>query len=628
MNGTFASNVSVAAGAAIGGEGTTSGTLTLVDTASISGVDGLTAGALGTTDAVTGLDLSGVTAGGITVNIDQGGPGVFTVLDYGGTATGFVAGSGASLFTLGTAPAASGRGAGGFADTGTAITYDLGFGTRTWNNFSSDSTWNEGGAGSTNWVEGDTLFFDGDSVIFGDTPGSNQTIALAQNVTPSSVVFTNDATTGYTINDSGGSEELVLNGPLTYSSSVNSTINAIISGTGSITKGDDHDGTSENFVLNLNGANTYSGGTFLTEGRLGVGHNTALGTGTVTLADGIEAQPGNTNQDALLDLEVNNLNIANDFVITNDNGAKQIRLDNGGAAAHNATISGDIQVNETDVNNFILNPGNNDTLTVTGLISGVGGVRVNGNANGTAVLANAANSFTRPLNATNGTLEVATIADSGVASHAGAGNLIRLGLNNANNGVLSYTGAGTSTNRQVQVGTKTGNNTQNLGSTGAGTIDNDGTGALVFTNAAFNTVQGGRIAAEVGSRVLRLGGSYDGSAGANEIQGVIVDNTPTDAFVDETVGITVEGSVWELGGVNTFTGPTIVESGGNIVGHRVDRVRQYSHRRCRGDSGWRWYDQRSDHDLRHSLARHVARNPSVRRRSELRRWFKRRLGVG
>ena len=74
-----------------------------------------------------------------------------------------------------------------------------------------------------------------------------------------------------------------------------------------------------------------------------MGNNSALGTGTVTLGRRHRRkQPGNTNQDALLDLEINNLNIANEFVILNDNGGgKQIRLDNGGAAAHNGTISGE-----------------------------------------------------------------------------------------------------------------------------------------------------------------------------------------------------------------------------------------------------------------------------------------------
>ena len=188
----------------------------------------------------------------------------------------------------------------------------------------------------------------------------------------------------------------------------------------------------------------------------------------------------------------------------------------------------------------------------------------NSNNTGTVVLANAANSFTRPLNITQGTVSVGSIADGSVASHAGAGTEIWLGINNSN-GILEYTGAGNSTDRQVRLGQQTGNATQNPNRTGAGTIANNGTGGLVFTNSAFNIVQASQTAAEVGPRTLTLGGSYDGTAGNNVIQGVIVDNTPTDAFVDETVGITVAGSVWELQGANTYTGPTLVQSGATLL---------------------------------------------------------------
>ena len=43
-------------------------------------------------------------------------------------------------------------------------------------------------------------------------------------------------------------------------------------------------------TLNLTGANTYSGGTSLTAGTIGVGHNTALGTGSLTMSDGTTLQ--------------------------------------------------------------------------------------------------------------------------------------------------------------------------------------------------------------------------------------------------------------------------------------------------------------------------------------------------
>ena len=237
---------------------------------------------------------------------------------------------------------------------------------------------------------------------------------------------------------------------------------------------------------------------------IGIGHRQRrFGTGTVTMADAGGGNP-DTNANPLLDLEVGGLNVANDFVISNQNTGKTIRLENGGTSTGRS--SGNIQNNETDVNQFILNAGADDTLTVTGLISGVGGVRGNSNNAGTVVLANAGNSFTRPLNVTQGTLSVASIADSGVASHAGAGSEIRLGINNSN-GILQYTGAGNSTNRQVQVGNTASNA---LVRVGGGWINNIGTGGLVFTNANFNISESDDPAAEIGPRTLTLGGNYDG----------------------------------------------------------------------------------------------------------------------
>ena len=122
-----------------------------------------------------------------------------------------------------------------------------------------------------NWVEGDQDFYNGDSVTFDGTPGSAQTITLGSNVAPGSISFANGATTAYTIN-SGVGTTITIDSSLNYASHANSTINAIIAGTGSIYKGDNNDGTSDNNVLNLNGANTYSGGTTIEEGRIGIGH--------------------------------------------------------------------------------------------------------------------------------------------------------------------------------------------------------------------------------------------------------------------------------------------------------------------------------------------------------------------
>ncbi|MCA3395024.1 MAG: autotransporter-associated beta strand repeat-containing protein [Roseomonas sp.] len=66
-------------------------------------------------------------------------------------------------------------------------------------------------------------------------------------------------------------------GSLRYSSSVNQTLSGVISGGGSLTK---HGADS---TLILTGDNTYTGGTALQQGTLGVGRSNALGTGALTM---------------------------------------------------------------------------------------------------------------------------------------------------------------------------------------------------------------------------------------------------------------------------------------------------------------------------------------------------------
>jgi autotransporter-associated beta strand protein len=87
---------------------------------------------------------------------------------------------------------------------------------------------------------------------------------------------------------------------------------------------------------------------------------------------------------------------------------------------------------------------------------------------------------------------------------------------------------------------------------GSGSIINNGSGTLTFSNGTFNEALGAATVA----RTLTLGGNYDGSSGDNEIQGTIQNNATAGA-----VGLTVSGSVWKLSGANTYTGATTVNGG-------------------------------------------------------------------
>ncbi|MFN7594450.1 MAG: autotransporter-associated beta strand repeat-containing protein, partial [bacterium] len=88
---------------------------------------------------------------------------------------------------------------------------------------------------------------------------------------------------------------IALNGGVfRYSSSADQTLSGVISGSGSVTK------ESTDSALTLTGNNTYTGGTLLQQGTLGVGHNNALGTGALAMSAG-------TTLRAVID----NLNLAN-----------------------------------------------------------------------------------------------------------------------------------------------------------------------------------------------------------------------------------------------------------------------------------------------------------------------------
>jgi len=159
---------------------------------------------------------------------------------------------------------------------------------------------------------------------------------------------------------------------------------------------------------------------------------------------------------------------------------------------------------------------------------------------GTWVLSGA-NTFTGALSVSRATLTVTSLADSGVASAAGAGSVINLG-GGAQAGTLTYTGSGASTNRGVTLAS-TG--------TGGGTINSSGTGPLVLTAALTNT-------GASGSKTLTLGGS---NTGANEFQGLI-----SNGVAGGSLALVKSGAgTWHVTGMNTFTGDVTVTQGSLVV---------------------------------------------------------------
>ena len=161
-----------------------------------------------------------------------------------------------------------------------------------------------------------------------------------------------------------------------------------------------------------------------------------------------------------------------------------------------------------------------------------------------------ANTFSGLMDLFNGTMQATTISNTGSASSLGTGGTIRFGGWASSAPVLEYVGSGSTNNKQFKLG---GGGTANTG----GTILNNGTGALVFNNAAFNTAGDGAFSGT--TRALTLGGS---NTADNAISGVIRDNNS-----GNTVSVVKDGTgKWTLSGANTYTGETTISNGTLQIG--------------------------------------------------------------
>jgi autotransporter-associated beta strand protein len=263
----------------------------------------------------------------------------------------------------------------------------------------------------------------------------------------------------------------------------------------------------------------------------GTGTTSGAGTaGTVTLGGTISARSLTLNQPSsgtyAFDLNGKSLGLSgNNGAITGNSGSGAVEI-------RDAAGGGGLAVSSASAT-FTLNGG---PLTISAKVTGAGRVNVTGA--GSLVLNNDANDFTGILYKQNGGfIQVSSIKNSGVASAAGAGSEVGIGVN----GQIVYVGAGDSTNRTLRL-------------TGAGTFElaNNGSGALVWTGTIATS-------AVTGTRALTISGS---NTGANEVQGAIAD--PRNANI---LGVTKNGvGSWILSGGNTYTGTTSVTAGTLQIG--------------------------------------------------------------
>jgi fibronectin-binding autotransporter adhesin len=442
------------------------------------------------------------------------------------------------------------------------------------------NTWNASSSGAVNFLQGDVVVFDDSSSV--------GTIAVASGITPASVAF-NNSTTAYTLTGGGitggtaiskagtattilagdntntgtttitggtlqignggasgqlgsGATDISAGATLAFNRTGTSKYDGAITGAGSLRS----DGPGR---TTLNGTNTYSGGTVISQGTLEGNHN-SFGTNTITLND---ASTGARNT-ALLIQNGAAVDIVNNIVVSNNgSGTSTIGSSEDSLVGSGLRFTGTLNLNRPTT---LL--GESDRTTFAGVISGNVGTLTIGRSTGledfemgrvvlekdntftgnvvvqaftnlqlndlTNPSANAArNQIPDTASVTLGDTSYLTLADSGTADDPetigdlsstfstsrvrslSAGSVLTYGT--ANNATFNGVVEGTNTFDLI----KQGSGTQTFG----GTLDNTSgrmivnAGTVVLAKNSSNTVHaiGGALVINTGGTV-QLGGTY------------------------------------------------------------------------------------------------------------------------
>lgn len=341
------------------------------------------------------------------------------------------------------------------------------------------------------------------NVVIGDGVGTDTLRLAASNQIADSATVTinnggvfnlngnSEAIAGLSATSAGAAVQLGA-GTLTVAGTGTSSYAGSISGTGALVKA----GAGQ---LALSGPSTYSGGTSLQSGIITAGNNTALGTGTVTIASG-----GN------LELQ-NSITLANNFSLNsagtfaNDGAIEAVAGTN--TLTGTVTLTGASRLQAGTGSTLNVNGGVSlgaNTLTLGGagdfqfggVIAGTGGLTKTGSG---TVTMTGASTYTGPTNITGGTLTLAAnerLSNStAVTVSAGA----TFDLNNRVETIGSIAGNGSiliGTGQLIAGGTNA--NTSFGGTiTGTGNLTKAGTGTLTITsNLGYDgnlTVAGGTV---------------------------------------------------------------------------------------------------------------------------------------
>lgn len=278
-------------------------------------------------------------------------------------------------------------------------------------------------------------------------------------------------------------------------------------------------------TLTLSGANTYSGKTSLSGGRV---YYNSLGNLGVACSFGAPTTAENGVIDVNARMTYTGGAMTSDRVL-NFLGDSQFEHLGSGTLTLTGGITG---AGRTP---FIRGGG---TIIVSGLINlGSGGMtRTDG---GTLILSNPANAFTGGLTSLDGTISADALADSGIACPIGAGSKITIGQSNGTTGRFRYTGASdASCNRAITV-------IAQPTKTNGGVIENATAGTTLTLS--------GNVSVDLWTNTPTL-----------QLTGV--GNGVLSGVINGAMRVTENGTgIWTLSGANTYTGATTVSSGTLLI---------------------------------------------------------------
>lgn len=324
------------------------------------------------------------------------------------------------------------------------------------------------------------------------------------------------------------------------------TVSGVINGNGGVTK-------TGAGTLVLSGANSNTGPTTVSAGVLNLRHSDALGSSNITVADGASFNLQNnitlTGHRATLTGQgiggvlrniAGNNTWAGEITAVATSGITRISSDAG-----TLTLTGEINQDNGSSDQLVFQ-GNGNTV-VTGAIDGNSDVTRSSAGTGVVSLLGD-NTYTGQTLINGGILEINTInrlsadeTDAETALNASslglpatvANGTINIG-NSSTTATLRFIGPNTTTDRVLNL----------AGTSGGAVLEQNGSGKLTFLSALTAT--------GTGSKTLTLTGTSEGM-----LAGAIVNNSTT----NKTTLIKSGSGLWTLGGANTYTGTTTINTG-------------------------------------------------------------------